>query len=186
MTINEATSQLRNRLKEFTGDSRLTNRTLWGILKAISIDLINKDKDSIFKQNIFETAQLVTEDVDLLENTCVPLSCISCRAKVPATQSNKNGYIYRVLTDPLMKKTWKIVSPNSYISKLGVRGKARYAYIDGEYIYFSECIPCFKYIYFPEIDDEDQEGKSCSKLDQEINIPGYLLNIIFKMITFLY
>lgn len=185
MRVGEATSRLRNTLKEFKGDTRLTDRYLWNIIWSIGALLLNREKN-LNSLDIFKTVDLETEEVNLLESSCVPLDCIGCRVKIPSKVESKYGLIYKFIATPDLSTSFKLVNPTSFTTKSKLRGKiGNYAYMDNGYIYMDECFPCIKISYLPNDSEEaleDTEGnKNCSMLEKEISLPNYIMSVIFQM-----
>lgn len=182
MKIKEIISRGRNMLKEYYGDSTLSARFVWNIVRTIAFQLIDREKNSIYKVNVFKYVNLDAEEVNLLESSCVPLNCMGCRIKIPKGLENKHGLIYSFLGSPDMSQNWTIVSPNNFKDKKKLRGKGRYAYIDGDYIYFDKCLPCYKLGYIPEdLEELTTLGEGCSVLELDSPIPDHLLYPVFRM-----
>jgi hypothetical protein len=180
MKVREAVSRLRNVMKEHYSDSVLSNRFLWDLIKTASYQLIQREGNSIYNSSNFKCDFFDTEEVNLLENSCVPLNCLGCRFKLPETMDNKFGIVYRFLGTPDLSKQFTIVSPANFSAKEKIRGSGNYAFIDGDYVYFKKCYPCFKFCYLHS-DLLAEDSTKCSKMDSEISIPNHLLEVVFRM-----
>lgn len=182
MLVKEAISRVRNTLKEYIADSRLSSRYVWNVIWTTSSYLIEKEK-GLHNLDIFKPISLDTEEVNKYEGSCVPLSCIVCRVKLPSGVEGKKGLIYRYIGSPDLSTTFKLVSPLAFGRKKKIRMNAQnYAFLEEGYIYLDECFPCVKVAYFPNDSDEALDSTSgCSKLDRESPVPDYLLHAIFKM-----
>lgn len=182
MKIKELVSRGRNMLKEYYNDSTLSARFIYNVIKVISYELIKREKNKIYKSNIFKYIDLPTEEINLLESSCVPLNCMGCRVKIPKALQNSDGIIYSFLGSPDMSQSWTIVSPSSFLSKTKVRGSGKYAYTDGDYIYFNKCLPCYKLGYIPEdLNELLNLEEGCAIQELESAIPEHLLYAIFRM-----
>lgn len=174
-------SRLRHDLLEHTSDSQIYNRHLWNAFWTASRLLIQREADSnnLVNQDVFTSFYIDTEKVDVFENTCVPLECIACRAKLPKPLMSKTGPITGFVGSPDMSVSYTIVNPVEFTIKSRVKGvRERYAYIDGDYIYLSKCIPCLKAMVATEQDTpttKDGENVTCGILDTPVNMPDYLI-----------
>lgn len=178
MTKREIVSRLRQDLNEHFSDSVLFNRHLWNAFWTASRVLVQREADNNKlkdQSRNFKTYNLDTEDVNLYEGTCVPLECIACRAKVPKLMVSKNGPIYGFIGSPDMHTSYTVVSPLEYAIKTKITGtKAKFAFIEGDYLYFSKCLSCVKLVGIPDGDD-DADGASCSVMDDSVAISDYLI-----------
>ena len=183
-TRRHVVSRLRQDLGESSADSMWFNRQLWDAYwqaAKLVIQRANDENKLVNQSQIFKKFNLDTEEVNGLEDTCVPLECISCRVKLPEKiLHSKMGPIYAFLGSPDMNTQYVIVSPQEFIVKSKIKGtKARFACQDGDYLYLSKCIPCIQYLAFP---DELMEGTGkCSIMDQEVPIPSYFEDSIIKL-----
>ena len=122
MTIGDIISRLRNTIKEVTGDSVLTNRQLWNIAYTSFLLYNERDKRNIYNSDIFTVVNLEKEEVNFLEDSCVPLECQTCRYALPSGAEGKNGLIYRYIATPDMSETFQLTTPEQYQIKKKIRG----------------------------------------------------------------
>lgn len=177
MTRREVVSRLREDLIEHFDDSVLYNRHLWNSFWTASRVLIQREHDAnkLKNQNIFQHYNLDTEEVNLYEGSCVPLECVSCRARIPKIVMSKTGLVYSFLGSPDMSTRYNIVNPSDFIVKSKIKGvRTRFAFLEGDFIYLSECIPCLKLMAVPE-DAKDATDGTCSVMDIEVEISDYLI-----------
>jgi len=177
MTINTVVSRLRNGLKEVSRDSYYTNRQLWNIALTSFLKIINQRKN-IHKLDIFTKGDFEVEEVNLLENSCVPLNCIGYRVCLDDVLETKQGLVFKYIGSPDLSELFKLVSPKTYQLKLDkTKGNTNYAFFDSGYLYFNKYFPCLKISYL----SKDGECVSCSKLDNKLNIPDFILDDVIKM-----
>ena len=178
MTRREIVSRLRNDLNAHSADSVITNRHLWNAFWTTSRVLVQREADANKLKDqyaSFKSYNLDTEEVDKYEGTCVPISCISCRVKLPKVLTSKTGLVYSFLGSPDMFTYYVIVSPFEFGIKAKIKGtKTRYAFVDGDFLYLSKCIPCLKLLAIPEEDDLEVGGV-CSIMDEPVGLPDYLV-----------
>lgn len=184
MTIRETVSSLREEMKETSADSVLSNRHLWNAFWRSSRVLLQREADAnkLRDQNVYDVLMVDTEEVNMFEGTCVPLDCVVCRAKIPKPLMSKSGFIYNFIGSPDLSTSYSVVSPFEFPIKAKIKGtKEKYAYLEGEYIFFSKCVPCVKIVgLFEEFDDTDTKGL-CSIMDRAVNIPDYLIEGAMRM-----
>jgi len=177
MLIRQIVSRLRNDIKEHTGDTVLTNRHLWNIFYTKAQLLLERDKKNIYNIDVFETASIDTEEVNELEDTCVPICKLSCRAKLPDSVEFKTGLTYRYIATADLSTNFHLVNPSSFIRKTGIQGnKQNYAYLENGYLYLSKCYPCISVSYIPKDLTSSDDKDTCSKLDQNTILPDYLID----------
>jgi hypothetical protein len=186
MTIREAVSRMRHDLNSHYADSSLYNRHLYSAFWAASRLLIQREADQnrmSDQSRAFTSYNLDTEQVDMYEATCVPLSCISCRAKLPAgILTSKTGPIYGLLGSPDLSTRYAIVTPMEFEVKSKIKGtSARYAYIENGYLYLSKCIPCLKLLAVPSDVPALSAGGTCSVLDSDVPVPDHLHHAAFAL-----
>ena len=88
---------------------------------------------------------------------------------------SKTGMIYSFLGSPDMNIRYNIVNPGDFIVKSKIKGtRTRFAFVEGDYVYLSQCIPCLKLLAVPENEEGTTEGK-CSVMDMEVDMSNYLL-----------
>lgn len=178
MQIKDIVSRIRNSSKEVTGDSVLRNRHIYNAFYTNALLLLEKDKRNLTKQENFKTVSLETEEVNLLENSCVPLDCMGCRVKLPKITSNKNGLVYRYISSPDKSILYKLTTPLSFQRKTKIKNNLqKYAFVDGDYLYLSECLPCIEISYLP--DAMDDTG-ICKILEEDVPFPDYLIDMAIK------
>ena len=179
MTPRQITSRLRADLKEHFDDSVLYNRHLWNAFWTSTRVLLQREADAnkLKDQMVFSSYNLDTEEVNLYEGSCVPLECISCRVKFPKPVMAKKGPIYSFVGSPDLSVKYTIVDPQEFVVKSKIKGvRERYAFLEGDYLYLSKCIPCVKVLVAPEDDATTIDGKPvCGILDQEVVLPNYLI-----------
>lgn len=174
-------NRLRHDVNEHSSDSQIFNRYLWNAFWSASRLLVQREADAnkLVDQDVFTSFHIETEQVNMFENTCVPIDCIACRAKLPKPLMSKSGPITSFIGSPDMSVSYTIVTPMEFTIKSRIKGvRERYAYIDGDYIYLSKCIPCLKAVIATEQDvvpDKDGEKIACGILDTPINIPDFLI-----------
>ena len=169
---------MREETKETSADSVLSNRHLWNAFWRASRVLIQREADeaALNDQNIFDVLMIDTEEVTKFEGTCVPLDCAVCRAKIPKPlMGKKTGFIYSFVGSPDMHTSFSVVSPYEFPIKAKVKGTSqKYAYLEGDYMYFSKCLPCVKIVGVFDEFTEQADGQ-CSIMDRAVNIPDYLI-----------
>lgn len=182
MKIKEIVSRFRGTFKEFRGDTRTTSRYIWSIIWTAGLFLMEREKN-LHKLDIYKTVDLETEEVNLLETSCVPLNCMGCRVKIPSTVENKNGLIYKYIASPDLSTQFKLVSPTAYQRKKKLKNTYQnYAFLDNGYIYFDKCYPCIKVSYLPDSWEESiSSSDGCSKLEQNSPLPDYILYNLLRM-----
>lgn len=175
MTIRELVSRCRSTLKEVNNDSYLSNRHLWQIISSVFSKYLDQRKN-IYKLDLFNTINIDTEEVNLLEESCVPLNCLGCRIKLDEAMETKDGLVFRYIATPDMSKTFKLVSPKLYMLKhKKTKGNSNFAFYDNGYLYFNNCFPCLKISYLSKT---GQSNEGCSVLENNINIPDYMVQDI--------
>ena len=178
MTIREGVSRLRQDLKEVSQDSYFSDRGLWNAIFTSGVQYMERDRKNLHNLDIYTFKSFNTEEVNLYEESCVPLDCTVCRIKIPNILTLKTGMVYKSLTSPDGSIDFNITDPTSYQRKLKLlRGNKQLAFKEGDYIYLSTCLPCVKFGY---VSTDLEDSNSCSRLDDEIPFPEYLLDIIFK------
>ena len=180
MTIGTVVSRLRNTIREYHPDSRVTARHLWNIAYTASLELLEREKKTLTNLDIFTTVSLDSEEVNAYMDTCVPLECLTCRYKLPKGYTEgKNGLRYRYISTADKSSNFHLVTPQAFQSRIGIKGNNnKYAYLDNGYLYTSECYPCI------EVSIATENGitaDGCSVLDQESPIPDRLLNRVFSL-----
>lgn len=181
MTIREVTSRVRASLKEVYRDSYLSNCHVYNLAYTAYLKILSRSRDSIYKLAIFKTISIDTEEVDLYEDTCVPLECISCKITLPDSVDLKEGLIYQYIASPDLSTKFKIENPIIYQKKINTRSSTKPAYREGNTIYFSECFPCIKISYLSKegIPDEDNE---CSVMENVAPIPDDKITDVIGLI----
>lgn len=178
MTINEAVSIVRNTLKETNKDTVLRDRFIWSKIWSASKLLIYrelKNKD-YSKLNIFQTYHLDTEDVNLLEESCVPDACYKCRVKISKMLELESGPVYKFIGTPDYSIKFNLTSINSAKVKSAIKGNHEiYAYQEGDYLYFTKCYPCVVVIGIPDV------KTGCNVRESVAPIPGHLEEVVFRM-----
>ena len=178
MTRREIVSRLRNDLNAHSADSVLTNRHLWNAFWTTSRVLIQREADTNKLKDqyaSFKSYDLNTEQVDIYEGTCVPISCIACRVELPKVLTSKTGLVYSFLGSPDFHTRYVIVSPFEFQVKTKIKGSAtRYAFVEGGFLYLSKCLPCLKLLAIPE-EDDIEVGGVCSIMDEPVGISDYLV-----------
>lgn len=181
MLIRDFVSRVRNSVKEIDRDSYLSNRHIWNIATTAFLKVMNQQKRSIYKLDLFNTVDVETEKVNMLENSCVPLNCLACRFKVDDALETSKGLVFRYISTPDMSKLFKLTSPKLFQTKVkSKKGSSGYAFYDDGYIYLSECFPCMRISYLAKFGQDDSD--SCSVLDNEVNIPDHMLDDVVKMV----
>lgn len=181
MTIREAVSRLRNNLKEFYGDSVLSNRHLYNIIYTMSLAYLERDKRTLYNLDIFTPVNIDAEEVNIYEGSCVILDCKVCRYKLEDLMENKYGFIYKYVGTPDYKNQYHITSPNTYNRKTNIRGnKTKYGWIENEYIYIPDCPPCIKVLYLSSNGVSLNSVDGCSIMDNKLTIPDYLIDNVIK------
>lgn len=183
MVIRDVTSRFRNEVKEHYHDSVLSNRLLWNIFWTASRLVLqrNADDNKLWNQNIFTTINVDTEEVNKFAGTCVPLECAICRAKIPKPLTSKTGFIYNFVGSPDFHTSFSVVNQFEFGVKTKIKTATNFAFIDGEYMYFSKCLPCVKIVgLFEEFSDTQVSGL-CSVMDTEVNLPDYLIEPTLRM-----
>ena len=179
MTRRQIISRLRLDLKEHFSDSVLYNRHLWNAFWTASRVLIQREADAnkLKDQNVFTAYNVDTEEINAYEGSCVPLECISCRAKFPKALFSKTGPIYSFVGSVDMSTKFTLVNPQEFVVKSKIKGiRERYAFLEGDYIYLSKCIPCLKILVAPEDDSLSADGKQkCGLLDEQVSMSDYLV-----------
>lgn len=133
----------------------------------------SQSKKEKYKLDLFQVENLDTEEVNLMEDSCVPIDCMGCRIKLTDPLESGDGLVYRYLTTPDGSTPFKIVSPRIFQLKLNnTKGKTKYAFYENGYIYLSKCYPCIKIAY---LSSSGKDGETCSILDNEINISDEIL-----------
>jgi hypothetical protein len=184
MTIRAVVARLRADINEVRGDSPFTDRHLWNAFWTSSRLILQREADSnVFRDSkAFRTINANTETVNMFEGTCVPLECAVCRVKIPKPLiGKKRGFIYNFIGSPDYHTSFSVVTPFEFSVKTKIKGtKTNYAYIDGDYLYLSKCLPCLKIIaLFEEFGDSG--GGGCSVLDNDVNMPDYLIENSIRM-----
>jgi len=180
MTINQAVYTVKDGLIEQDQDSRLRDRFIWSKIWSAAKLLIHRElKNKDFsKLNIFETFYLDTEEVNMLENSCVPDACFKCRAKVPKVLETEDGPVYKFIGTPDFSIRFIPTSVHSSKVKSKIKGnKEVYVYQEGNYLYLTECFPCIVVLAIP--DNESPTG--CNIRDSKAPIPGHLEEVVFRM-----
>ena len=179
MTRRQIISRLRLDLKEHFSDSVLYNRHLWNAFWTASRVLIQREADAnkLKDQNVFTSYNVDTEEINTYEGSCVPLECISCRAKFPKALFSKTGPIYSFVGSVDMSTKFTLVNPQEFVVKSKIKGiRERYAFLEGDYIYLSKCVPCLKILVAPEDDSLSADGKQkCGLLDEQVSMSDYLV-----------
>ena len=178
MTNGEVISLLRNSIKEVTSDSIYTNRFLYNTLRVNAFMYLERERKSLSNLNIFTTKTIDTEEVNLYEDSCVPLDCKGCRIKLPVI-STKIGPLYKFIASADMSQEWKLVNPLSFVRKNKMKSRYNYAYLDGDYAYFTDCPECVK-VCFASSDLEEGTSDSCSRLEDEFFLPDHLLTYVIQ------
>lgn len=185
MTIREIVSRLRHDLSEHFADSHLFNRHLFNSFWIASRLMLKREADSnmLPKQTkSYRTYVIDSEMVNKYEGTCVPLECIACRYKLPKLLSGKHGIIYSYFGSVDQSAETLIVDPYSYQVKTQLPGvKTQFAFIEGDYIYTSGCLPCMKLIAIPDTYGDEAGTGACSIMDDDIQIPDHLYEPSFQM-----
>lgn len=176
MTVRNAIDRLRSDIKELTGDTHLSNRHLYSILKSSRDVLLERNKDRIYRTGL-PKREIDTERVLLSEVSCVSLDCYVCRAKVGNVSNTKDGPLLVGIGSPDFSETFNLVTADRYEDKVSMDPEGNYAFLDGEYLYLSKCIPCIKVGVVNNI----QGNESCGILDTDVGIPDYLVDALFKM-----
>jgi hypothetical protein len=181
MTISTIVSRLRTALKEHTADSRASNRFLWNTFYTAMLLFVEREKRSIFNLNIFQTSYLESEEVNLLEDSCVPLTCRGCRYKLPKGIEYKGGLLYKFLGTVDGSEEFQIVNPSTYNRKRNLRGvkqRIKFATLEGEYLYTEKCYPCLKILHVPTNGLTAADG--CFILESEIQAPDHIIELILQ------
>lgn len=181
-TIRQVVSRLRADLREVNADSIYTNRHLYDAFWTAGLLLIQRENDAQKLRNIrnFKEYNFSTEEVDILEDSCVPYECVACRVKIPKPIYSKLGFIYRFIGTPDQSISFNLVTPFEFANKLKMRGnKAKYAYLSGDYLYLSHCYPCIKIIGLFNTKSDKKGG--CSIMDSEVEVPDYLIENALRM-----
>lgn len=176
-TRRQIVSRLRKDLVEHFDDSNLYNRHLWNSFWSAAKLLLQREADAakLVSQNVFTPYSLDTEEVDLYADTCVPIECISCRVKIPELLMSKDGMIYSFFGSPDMSIKYNIVGAAEFAMKSKVKGiSSRFAFLEGNYLYLSKCLPCVKLLAIADGPAAPPAGK-CSILDTEIGLPDFLV-----------
>lgn len=180
MTINEATSRLRGMVKEHFSDSVLRDRFLWNIIWSATKLLIHRElqRKDLSNLSIYQTYNIDVEEVDILEDSCVPDHCFKCRAKVPKLMETESGPVYKFIGTPDYSREFVFTSINSARVKTKIRGnKEAYAYQVGTWLYLTRCYPCIVIVGIPEGDVKT----GCNKRGAPAPIPGHLEESVFRM-----
>ena len=175
MTVAEATSRVRGDLKETTGDTVLSKRHIYSILVSSRKTLIERNKHRIYKE--LPTHRIETEKVNLSEYSCVPLDCEVCRAYLGKVISTKDGYSISGIGSEDLSLRFNLVTATQYQNKLKLDPRGAYAFIDEDYLYLSECLPCIRASY---IKDSISEG-GCNRLEEAFDIPAYIEAAVFQL-----
>lgn len=176
MTNREAIGRLRGMIKETTGDTHLSNRLLYSFLSTNRNLLLERNKERIYKTNELPVHRLDTERVNLSEVSCVPIDCTVCRVKIGNVAATKDGPVISGIGSEDLSVMFSLVAPSQYARKVRLDPKGKYAFIEGEYLYLSECMPCVRASFVKE-----QSESGCSKLDNIFFIPAYLEEPVFQM-----
>ena len=180
MKIKTVVSRLRNTLREYHPDTRVSNRYLWNVAYTASLDLLEREKRTLHNLDIYKTISMPSEEVDIYADTCVPLECIGCRYKLPEGYSEgKNGLRYKYIATPDKSTTFHLVPPQSFQSRINIKGNNKnYSYLEGGYLYTSKCYPC---IQISLLTEDGLTTEDCNILDSTSPIPDRLLNRVFQM-----
>lgn len=178
MTIGEAVARLRQDLKEVSQDSYFSDRGLYNTILTGGLMYMERERKNLHNLDIYTHETFNTEEVNLYEESCVPLDCKVCRIKVPNILSLKTGLVYKYLTSPDGSIEFKITDPTSYQRKLKLlRGNKQVAFKEGDFIYLSKCLPCVKFSY---VSTDLENSSGCKALDQDVPFPDYMLDVIIK------
>lgn len=180
MTIGKVVARIRNTLREFHPDTRLSNRHSWNIAYTASLLILDQEKDKIYNLDIFKPVTLVAEEVDIYADTCVPLSCIKCRYKLPESfVEGKLGLKYKYIATPDKSVMFHNTSPQLFQNKSKIKGNSqKYSYIENGYLYTNECHPC---ISISILTEDGITGDKCNVLQQKAPIPDRILQKVFQM-----
>lgn len=180
MTIGEIVGRIRATIKETTSDSYISNRHIWSSVRTAALMYIKRDR-RFYSSNVFTTETRNPEPVDIYEDTCVPLSCISCRVDLSDVIEDGSGIVYQYITTIDGSKEFKIVTPKQFqIKSKKTKGRELYAYYENEALYFSQCFDCIKISYLKDSLKNSEANSSCGIMDEESFIPDYLLEPSIK------
>lgn len=182
MTVGQAISKVRGVLKKTTGDNMLSKRLIYSILSSSLNTLLERNKDQLYRSDMYVTARLTPERVLLSEVSCVPLDCEVCRVKLIDPIYTKSGPIIRWVGPENLNSEgnsqFRIVTPSQFQNKIKLNPNGSYAFIEDGYLYLQECLPCVKVVY---MSNSSTSSDSCSKLDAEFNVPNFLEDAVFKL-----
>lgn len=173
MTVREAISRVRASAKEATRDTVLTKRHVWSMIRTALQLLVHAEFHSVVRQDLYKARRYYPEIVN--EDTC--FDCSECRIKLKDVLFINSGPLIRSVGSEDDFTSFRVVSPSQYRLKKRLRNnKVKYAYIQEDYLYLQECLPCVLVSAIFET-----EGESCSILDHTIPIPEYLEDRLIKM-----
>lgn len=184
MTIREVVARIRGDLSQVSADSTFTDRHLFNAFWTASRLILQRNADEGISINgkSFTSTVVNTEEVNKFEGTCVPLSCAVCRAKIrKPLMGKKRGFIYHFVGSVDYATSFSVVTPYEFPIKTAIKGAGNFAYIDGDYIYFSKCLPCVRITALFEEYGGDTDAGGCSVMDNEVAIDDFLIEAAIRM-----
>lgn len=182
MTIREIVYRLLGDFNQASGDANLTTRHAWSAFWGSMRVLLKREHDlnRLFNSNLYKTQVLNTETVDKYADSCVPLECAVCRIKLPKVLFSAKGPVFRLVGNDFNQR-FTVVNAFDFENKTKLKGNStKYAYVEGDYLYLSECVPCLKVGFIPEeLDFSDPKG--CSILDTALDFPPHLFEPALSM-----
>ena len=182
MTIREIVFRVLSDLNQTPGDANLSTRHAWSAFWGSMRVLLRREHDMnrLLNSNLYKTQVFNTEKVDKYADSCVPLSCAVCRIKLPKVLFSAKGPVFRLVGNDFEQR-FTVVSAFDFENKTTLKGnKTKYAYVEGEYLYLSECVPCLKIGFIPEdLDYSSPDG--CSILDTSLDFPPHLFEPALSM-----
>lgn len=177
MLVGEAIARIRGNIKETTVDSYIPNRLIWSWIYTALLKYLEREKYKLHNLDIFTTESFDAERVNLLEDSCVPLDCTVSRIKVSMLET-KNGPIYKYITSPDRSQQFRLTTARGFERKIRTKGRSEYyAFKEGDYIYLEKYLPCVLVSY---LNIDLTSSKECSKLEELIPIPDYIMDTILK------
>lgn len=184
MTIRDIVARIRGDLVQVSADSVFTDRHLFNAFWTASRLILQRHADDGIPINgkSFKSMVLNTEEVNKFDGTCVPLQCAVCRAKIgKPLMGKKRGFIYHFVGSVDYSTSFSVVTPYEFPIKTAIKGAGNFAYIDGEYIYFSKCLPCVRVVALFEEYGGDSDTGGCSVMDNEIALEDFLIEGAVRM-----
>lgn len=178
MTIRDIVARIRGDLVQVSADSAFTDRHLFNAFWTASRLILQRHADDGIQINgkSFKSMVLNTEEVNKFDGTCV------CRAKIgKPLMGKKRGFIYHFVGSVDYSTSFSVVTPYEFPIKTSIKGAGNFAYIDGEYIYFSKCLPCVRVVALFEEYGGDSDTGGCSVMDNEVALEDFLIEAAIRM-----